>query len=361
MRIVQLIMARQYRGAEVFASQLAQELVALGHEVCYVSLYKSEGKEYRPEGIEYIDLNATKGGVLNINLIRKLRQFIKEFKPDVVQANAGDTLKYAVLVRLLFGYSYAILFRNASTVSQYLKSTPQKWLAAFLFQQCDYIVSVSERSRTDLVNLFPFCEGKISVIPIGISGKRYNRLEEFDNVHVHIVHVGGFTFEKNHEGLLRIFKEVKNKIPNAILWLVGDGPLQKKVIKLTHALSLEDSVFFTGAVTNAMDFIHTANVLVLPSHIEGLPGVILEAFYCKTPVVAYDVGGVKEVVASGRTGWLTAKDDEATFVNAVLEAINNEEQKKEIAENAFTKVMEEFDNALIAKRFLTVYQSLLTT
>ncbi len=108
-----------------------------------------------------------------------------------------------------------------------------------------------------------------------------------------------------------------------------------------------------------MPLIQPAKMLVLPSIIEGLPGVILEAMYCKTPVVAYDVGGISEIVKNGKTGWLVDKDDEDGFVKAVEEVLScSPEELNQITNQAYQQVVEQYDNKVIAKRFEEVYESI---
>jgi L-malate glycosyltransferase len=356
MRIVQLIMSRQFRGAEVFAAQLSCELIKLGHEVVYISLYTVEGREFIPEGISYHDLLVKKTGGLNVELIRRLKKYLDEFEPDIVQANAGDTLKYAVLVKLIYGFSYKVVFRNASMVGQYIKSFPQKLVTSFLLRKTDFIVSVSDQTKADLLKLYPFCRTRIGTIPIGVTQKPFKRLSSFNNGRINLVHVGGFTFEKNHEGLLRIITELRKKVPTALLWLIGDGPLKEKTEETAIKLGLNNCIVFIGAVTNSLDYIHSAHALLLPSHIEGLPGVILEAFLCKTPVVAYAVGGIGEIVEDKTTGWLVPRDAEGEFVNSILEAIEIGKPVINVVDRAYSLVSSRFDNGSIAKRFLKVYQ-----
>lgn len=353
MKIIQLVMARQLRGVEIFTARLSKEIINQGIDVYYVSLYKNDGKELMMEGIPYHDLQAVKRSTLNLSLILKLKSLMHEYQPDIVQANAGDTLKYAVLVKVLFGYNYKIVFRNASVVSQYLKSPVQKWIYRYLYSRVDYIVSVSERSMNDLIALFPFCKSKIKVIPVGINLATFSQLPIFQPGFTHLVHVGGFTFEKNHEGLISIIKQLRTEVANLKLWLIGDGPLKNKIEAEVATNELSDVVIFTGAVSNVLDYISSARMLLLPSVIEGLPAVILEAFYCRTPVVAYDVGGISEVVKNRSTGWLVKAGDEVGFVNAIHEVLNHSDQT--IIENAYRMVVSEFDNRVIAKRFLEVY------
>jgi glycosyltransferase involved in cell wall biosynthesis len=355
MKIAQLVMARQFRGAEVFASQLSRELLALGAEVRYITLYQNSGTLFTPHGIEILELNEIKKGRLSFRLIRKVAHALKQFNPEVVQANAGDTLKYAVLAKLLFRLKYKIVFRNASTVSQYIKSVVQKVLNSFLYRNTDHIISVSKGSLDDFCRTFPFCKTKIVWVPNGISIAPLLKESIFNSDTINLVHVGGFTFEKNHRGLLNIFVKVKKHVPAAKLWLIGEGPLKREVEQEVLRLGLSDVVTFLGAQEKALAYIASASMLVLPSRIEGLPGVILEAMYCRTPVVANNVGGISEVVKNGETGWLVNAGDEDGFVAAIQEVLQATNLGA-ITEHAYNHVVQEYDNHAIAKRFLEVYK-----
>jgi glycosyltransferase involved in cell wall biosynthesis len=360
MRIIQLIVAPQYRGAEIFASQLAVELKKNGHEVLYVSLFQPKSKKYSPAGLTVIDLNAHPALFVNLGLVFKLKKIIEDFRPDLIQANAGDTLKYAVLTRILCNFSFRLVFRNASVAGKYISDFKKKMLYRWFYNSADFIISVSEESRKDLISLYPSCEEKIVVIPNGTLFKPICPVEEIESAAFSLVHVGGFTYEKNHEGLIRIFASIKNKKPEVKLWLVGDGPLQGQIMDLANSKGLNDFIFFKGAVLNPLDYIATADVLLLPSHIEGLPAVILEAFYCKTVVVAYDVGGINEVVKDGITGWLVCVNDENTFVDRVLHVIENHSLSQNITQNAFELASEQYNIELIVSRFNQVYAKLIS-
>ena len=106
-----------------------------------------------------------------------------------------------------------------------------------------------------------------------------------------------------------------------------------------------------------MQFIKNANVLLLPSIIEGLPGVLLEAFYCKTPTVAYDVGGIGEVVINDKTGYLVPKGSEQAFADKVLAALNKTPYNEQLVQNGWQLVTSEYLNTKIAGRFLDVYNA----
>jgi len=357
MKVVQLVMSRQYRGAEIFAWQLSKHLTAIGEDVLYVSMFAVSGKAFIPEGISWKDMSANRTKGINFSLLFSLAKIFKEYKPDIVQANAGETLKYAVLAKLLFGLKFQIVFRNASMVSQYIKHPGQKWFNNFLYKRVSWILSVSNSSMRDFISIFPSVQHKISMISNGVDLREVNPTSVMDKYAFNLVHVGGFTFEKNHLGLLNIYARIKNIEPNAFLWLVGDGPLRKRIEEAVQYRAIQ-GVQFLGAVANPMEYVSASRVLVLPSILEGLPGVILEAMSCRTPVVAFDVGGISEVIKNNETGWLVEANDEDGFVKSVLEVFRMDASKlSDVTDNAYQAV-NKFDNRVIAKRFLEVYQKL---
>src|SRR5690606_21198627 len=82
---------------------------------------------------------------------------------------------------------------------------------------------------------------------------------------------------------------------------------------------------FLGHRNDVLDILHHSKAFLLPSLIEGLPAVILEAMFSETPVIAYNVGGICEVVIPNQTGWLIEKENEAAFKEAVDEVLNGKE------------------------------------
>ena len=358
MIIFQLIQKPQKRGAEIFAAQLSEKLQELGHQVVLISLF--EGVCDLPFSGEIIHLNRPLSKRW-FDLVgwKKLAELIKEYHPEIVQCNAGDTLKFAVLSKQFFGWKSMIVARNASTVSSYIKSNITKTINQFLYSKTAAIISVSEHSKTDLNLLFPDTKNKTTVIPIGAENKPINEVEwkSGHQASVNVIHVGGFTFEKNHIGLLNIWENFLLNEPKARLHLFGDGPLKNKILQIVKNKGIEDSVVFYGWVPNPIDFIAKADVLVLPSIIEGLPGVIIEAMYCKTVVLAYNVGGISEIIEHNKTGFLIEKGKENGFIEALKVCV--QAKNKMMLETAKTIVSKNYNNQSIAKNFLKEYNNLI--
>lgn len=90
-------------------------------------------------------------------------------------------------------------------------------------------------------------------------------------------HIGRFKYQKNHDFLIDIFKEVHQKNPNSVLLLIGEGPMQLEVERKVKVLNLSDSVIFLGVRTDIPELLQAMDIFVLPSRYEGLGIVLIEA------------------------------------------------------------------------------------
>lgn len=370
MTILHLVQKPQLRGAELFTAQMATHTRRNGHKTIIVFLY--DGEAELPFRGKKICLHSSKQRrFVDWAAWRRLAGIIKKEQPDIIQCNAGDTLKYAVLSKLIFRWKQPLVFRNASTISLYIKNKYTRLWNRFFFGFARTIVSVSNTSAADFARLYPRLQNKIVTIPIGIeeSGmmgkKKTPGVVEaaYDNdgssTGPVFVHVGGFTYEKNHIRLISIFERICRAAPSAKLHLVGDGLLRKDIEATVRQKGLEDKITFYGSRSDAWQFIDQADVLLLPSIIEGLPAVIPEAFFYRTPVVAYDVGGIKELVINNKTGRLVTSGDEEGFAQAALAALAPTALNDEMVENAYRLVKAGYMNGRLANRFIKVYRSII--
>lgn len=356
MKIVQLIQRPQARGAEIFTSQLSTQLEILGHSVLLISLFKGDfGLPFSGSQI-HLNLNS-KNRLWNFSAWKKLGKIIREFNPDIVQANGADTLKFSVFARILVPGKYRLIFNNGGVVSYYVHSRIKRKFNQFLFSKVDGLISVSNYSKQDLDAFFSVSKPH-HVIPIGIElGPKSNfEGESKDQI---FVHIAGFTPEKNQKGAIEIFENLLIYQANSQLWFIGDGPLKKEIEAEVKTKSFSNQVRFMGAIQNPFSQIPSNSISILPSKIEGLPAVILEAFYHRIPVVAYAVGGISDVIVDKVTGMLVAPNDKEVFVSSVLEYLNYSEIEKErIINNAQRIVNENYQIEAVAFQFENFYQSL---
>ncbi|MBT1688325.1 glycosyltransferase family 4 protein [Dawidia soli] len=360
MRILLLIQKAQLRGAEMFASQLGNHLQRAGHTVFVVSLVP--GTATLPfEGEVYCLNGSLTKRFVDVAGWRKLAAYIKEVKPDVVQANASDTLKFAVLSKLLTGWKAPLVYRNANKASDFINSYPKLVFNRFLARRATHIISVSEICRQDFMKLYGIPERKTTMIPIGIervdipSAPPANLMHIFNGEARVLVNIASLVPEKNHEGLLRIAQVLRKQGENVRVVVLGDGKLRPRLEECIRQMDLAGHVLLLGYRSDVPAILAHADAFVMPSLIEGLPGTILEAFYNRVPVIAYNVGGIGEVVQTGHTGWLIGKNDEAGFIAAVKQALRDARHTAAIREEAYQRVTRDFMNEHIAERFVQVY------
>ncbi len=103
-----------------------------------------------------------------------------------------------------------------------------------------------------------------------------------------IGHVGRFFAVKNHDFLLEVFQELKKQEKNAVLLLVGDGPLRQEKERKVHELGLTESVIFTGVRSDVPELMQMMDVFVLPSLYEGIPVTLIEAQAAGLPCMVSD-------------------------------------------------------------------------
>ena len=241
----------------------------------------------------------------------------------MVQANGGYAMKYAVLAKRWGREPWPILYCNIGLSSDWLRKPGQRLWNRWLLRQAAVTAAVSEASRADLLNTYGLDPASVEVVRRGVSMDIVDPLEAHRTLRRELgipedapvlLHVGSFSPEKNHEGLLRIVDLVRASHPDAYLVLVGDGPGRAEVV--TQAVR-QRGVHLLGLRRDVPLLMAGSDLLLLPSLTEGIPGVVLEAGLQLLPTVAYDVGGVSEAVRDGETGRLIPTRDEEAFADAV--------------------------------------------
>jgi glycosyltransferase involved in cell wall biosynthesis len=328
-----------------------------GHELRVMALH--DGDADLP--FEKVEILGKKRPLLFLlNKIAALNKVVKTWKPDIIQTNAGDTTRIAVLSKTILGWNVPIVMRNASTISQYMGSGFKKKYYQFLVDKVDAVASVSHVSKDDFTKQFPNAKQKVHLLPIGIDPSLFEDAVPPVGLGTYILHVGGFTFEKNHSGLLNIFKKVLQQQPDVRLVCAGDGPLFAHIKEEIKKRNLEKHVLLLGKRNDVTSLLKGAKMLVLPSIIEGLPGTILEAMYAKVPVIAYNTGGIGQVV-NDSTGWLIEKGEEDEFAHIICELWNsNTNDLQAVLGNAHQLVKKEYTNDRIAEGFEELYMSILS-
>ena len=139
-------------------------------------------------------------------------------------------------------------------------------------------------------------------------------------------HVGRFSYEKNHERLIEIFKYLVDDHPKAKLFLIGEGPLKEEIEKKVIQYSLSKNVIFTGLQKNVNEYLQAMDCFVFPSLHEGLPVTAIEAQASGLPCILSDTI-TKEVSITDLVNYVSLEKENAEWVKQIEQAIKNTKRR----------------------------------
>ncbi len=131
--------------------------------------------------------------------------------------------------------------------------------------------------------------------------------------------VGELSGRKNQAFLINALRELKPRMPEAVLCLVGEGDAREELMALARGYGLSESVVFTGARSDACDFIRASDLYVSASCIEGMPFNLIEALGAGRTVLASRVKGHEDLVEDGVDGYLYEYGNTEEFVNKICQ------------------------------------------
>ncbi|MDH3189365.1 MAG: glycosyltransferase family 4 protein [Acidimicrobiia bacterium] len=307
--VVILVTGTQRRGAEVFAEQLSGSMRARGWDVGLLALKDSgAAASIDAEALVGADDPLNLSG-LSLGLVRRLRREVVSRRPAVVLAGGGATLKYAALA--LFGLRRGpkLVYSSIGEPEYWAKSRLKRRLLSALLGRADLITAVSQATAKQLIRSFSVSEARVRVAPTGVPDRFLDIRSTGPSKELRILFIGSLSVEKNPAAAIRAHLEMSQP---SHFRLIGDGPLRPQLEAGAHG-----SVDIVGSVADVAPHLAWADVLVLTSLTEGLPGVALEASAAGVPVVAFDVGGLSEIVEDGLTGLLVEAGDVAGMASAL--------------------------------------------
>lgn len=159
-----------------------------------------------------------------------------------------------------------------------------------------------------------------------------------------LICVGRLSPEKGQAGLLEAFANISGGA-DAQLVFVGDGPQSGDLSSRSQTLGIADKVSFAGRLgeQETLEQIAGSDILVLPSLMEGLPIVLMEAMALGTAVVASRVAGIPELVEDGKSGLLFTPSNWDELAESMSRLLENDGLRRTLAENAKAAVTTEFD------------------
>lgn len=354
-------------GAERTVIQLANNLVQLGRKVdvvvCDISGVKGKLLPEVDPQIQLIDLNC--GRVANT--IFPLKKLLQAVEYDVLVATQTHTNIIAALARRLAKSQVRLILREVSTPSKNLKLQGMaKWLLKTLvkmtYPAASQVVCVSNGVLDDFREYYDYSKNNLVTIYNPVIDETYaEKLQVpvqhrfFQPEHKVILAVGRLTEAKNFGFLIRSFHALYQQHSETRLIILGEGELRGELEQLVHDLSLSDVVDLPGFDPNPYAYFKYAELFVLSSNWEGLPGVLIQALVSKIKVMSTNCpSGPKEILADAKFGLLVECNDQAGMTAAMNFALYGDYVTYSEAE--FTQHCQQFYQANVLNCYLEMME-----
>jgi L-malate glycosyltransferase len=164
---------------------------------------------------------------------------------------------------------------------------------------------------------------------------------------------------KDHPTFLRAARRVRKSVPEAHFVLAGEGELLDSMRSLANDLGLGQAAFFVGRCQRVPELLGVSDVCVLSSKAEGLSNSILEYMAASRPVVATDVGGAREMITEGETGFLVPAGDDERLAERIITLLRDPELARGMGARGRRVVEERFSCEAQLERTLRLYDGLL--
>jgi glycosyltransferase involved in cell wall biosynthesis len=307
---------------------------------------------------------------------KKLKKIIEEFQPDIVHTHAAkagalgrkaaSACKVPVIVHTYHGHVFHSYFGS-------LKTTFYKLIERRLAAKSDAIVAISPIQKQELVNEHRICSAdKVHVIHLGfdlevfqdrIFEKRKETRSKYGltDSDVAVAIVGRLAPIKNHTLFLDVLERLFQEGTRFKVFIVGDGSEQQLIEKRVQTLNtlFGPNITMTSWIKDIASFNAGMDVICLTSDNEGTPVSIIEAQATNIPVVVTDVGGVRDIVLDGETGFIVPPRDIESFAEKLKILVTDEKKRKKMSQNGWKFVEEKFHYKTLAKNMEQLYRMLL--
>ena len=359
--------ALEVGGAERSLGLLVPGLRERGFEP-FVATLRRTGRyfdELRAAGIPsaFVDMRSrwdVRGGLRALRLGR--------VEPGVVLTHSIDADLLGQLIALRLGVPHVAIEQGGVGIP---RGRHRIVLAQLVAPRVDRVVAVSRTQVPDLLRL-GYREDRIRVIPNGVAGHHPSRTRGevraklgFDSSDVVAALVAGLRPEKRPDVFVGAVARARQRDRRVHGLVIGGGAQFAEIARQARATG--GGVQLLGERADVADLMLAADAVCLSSDVEGLPLAVVEAMSLAKPVISTDVGGLRDAVVPGKTGWLVPRRDVEAYAGALLElaadaarAAQMGEEGEKLFEERFTaegmidryaEVLSEVANARRRSRF----------
>ena len=370
MKVLHLISGGDTGGAKTHVVNLLQELDKR-IDVKIICFLKAEFYyEIKDKGIN-IEVYEQKKRY-DLSVVKRLIKEIKEGEYDLIHCHGA---RANFITYLLKGFckipvvttvhsDYKLDFKGS-----FYKDIVYRNLNYISLKHMDYYIGVSDSFRDMLIDR-GFDPDRIMTVYNGINikeleSKRINKnfLKDYgietDEETIKVGILARLYPVKGVEIFIKAAQKVLAKRQDVEFLIAGDGEEKENLLHLTKQLDIDDKVHLLGYVRDPYSFIKEIDINANTSHSESFPYVILEGGVFKKPVIASNVGGIKDLVIHGETGLMFEPGDIDTLADHMLKLIEDEKLRKTLGENLYNRINQFYSSEKMADKQILIYQQIL--
>ena len=298
--------------------------------------------------------------------MRRFRQYLRQHRIQIAHAYMNKTGLFAVLTSL--GSDRIVITSRLNTGYWY---TPRyKALFRLMNLRTDAMMANSIEAKRIADETEDLSPDRVRVVYQGVDMTKFSRglgdptacdrLGIPKNARVAGI-VANLRPVKDHALFLRAARIVADEIDDVAFLLAGRGELYQELSDLSSELGIRDRVFFTQGEGKIMDCLARMSIGCLTSISEGFSNAIMEYMAAGLPAVAIDVGGNRDAIIDGETGYLVKERSPEAFANPLIELLRNEELRAGMGEKGFHRCVENFEVGKTIRQLEAFYESLVAS
>jgi glycosyltransferase involved in cell wall biosynthesis len=308
---------------------------------------------------------------------KRIQKIIEEFQPHIVHTHAAKAgalgrraakkMKVPVIVHTFHGHVFHSYFGK-------LKTTIFKQIERSLARNSTGIVAISALQKQELSAVHRICSpDKISVINLGFDLEKFHKNRDEKRIktrqdfsiaedEVAVAIIGRLAPVKNHAMFLDVVEGVARSTKKKVrFFIVGDGAERKAIEERIAAMELSESVRveMTSWIKDISAFNPGMDIICLTSLNEGTPVSLIEAQASGVAIVSTDVGGVRDILLEGETGFVTPLRAVDLFTEKVVELVEDEKKREKMSQNGWNFVEAKFSYKTLVSNMENYYRELL--
>lgn len=363
-------------GAENYQLKIIPELIRRGYTIHFLRLYTNyqggKGGKFidllNSFGVKTFENNI--GRFINpVNLFR-INQIIKSEKYDLIHTHLIHADIHLALIKLLLNRKMKVVstkhgYDNAFTAKHGFNPGKQTRTPYFVISRfAENLMTKSFTITNSLRNFFIqtglTTAAKMSTIHYGFDFTPPELSWGDDRLRIfkkQLVIAGRLVRFKGHRFVIEAMPEIVRQNPDAGLVIVGSGELEAELKALVLELQMDNHVRFTGYSSDVVKWMYNSQVVCVPSISEGFGVVLLEAFNCSKPVVAFDVPACNELMQHNKTGLLVEPFDTAMLSKTICKLLNEPQAADDIGRAANRRLKEYFTLKRMTDQTESFYKS----